>query len=138
MGSEIDLDLKKITPEEIADEMNAYSFTVSQHIHERLDRHVFLLKKLIQRGASKQKWVVDAIKEKLTNDETKTSIPKANTIYVKIDDNLKIQMEKRIEFMKNFCSSYSKKRWLVDAVVEKLERDEKEVDMKLSELNKDQ
>jgi hypothetical protein len=98
---------------------------------------VFLLKKLIKRGASKQKWVEDAIREKLTNDETKTLIPKANTIYVKIDDNLKNQMEKRIEFMKNFCSSYSKKRWLVDAVVEKLERDEKEIDLKLSKLNKE-
>lgn len=118
--------------------VGAYTVTISPHIHERLERHILILKKLIDRSATKQRWLIDSIREKLAKDASNQQVPKANTLNVKIDDELDKQVLKRIEFIKKFRFSYSKKQWLVDAVLEKLERDEKEVERKLSDMKQSQ
>lgn len=105
----------------------AYSFTISSYIHERLQRHI-LLRKLVDRSTTRQRWIIHAVQEKLAKDVKSPITPKANTLTVKIDDDLKESLLKRIEFIKQFRASYSKKQWLVEAILEKLDRDEAEIE----------
>lgn len=118
--------------------VGGYSVTISPHIHDRLERHILILKKLIDRSATKQRWITSAIKEKLAAESNNQEVPKVNTLNVKIEEELDKQLISRIEFIKKFRFSYSKKQWLVDAVLEKLERDEKEVEKKMLEMRQSQ
>lgn len=127
------MDFETLTAEELESIGNSipYTITISPHIYERLEKHITILKKLVDRSASKQRWIIEAIKEKLLNDEDSTQPPKATTLNVKIEENLCREVVERIEFIKKFRVSYSKKQWIVDAVLEKLDRDEKEVEKKM-------
>jgi hypothetical protein len=113
--------------------LKVYTARISDHVHDRLERHVQILKKLIDRSATKQRWLFDSIEEKLARDIENPTVPKESTINVKIDKEQDKQIHERIEFMKKFKCSYSKKQWIVEAILEKLERDEKEVDQKIIE-----
>lgn len=117
----------------------AYSFTISSYIHERLQRHILILKKLVDRSTTKQRWIISAVQEKLTRDASKTLIPKADTLTVKLDEELEASLLKRIEFIKKFRFSFSKKQWLVEAILEKLDKDEAEIEKKAlgSQLNRE-
>ncbi len=111
-------------------EKSGYSVTISRHIHARLERHVLILKKLLDKGATKQNWMISAIKEKLARDLQDDSLPKATTITLKIDKELDEELNARVEFIKKFRQSYSRKQWIVDAVIEKLDLDERKVEEK--------
>lgn len=132
------MDFDTLTKEEIEALGNSipYTITISPHIYGRLEKHITILKKLIDRSATKQRWTSDAIKEKLLNDSKCEQPPKASTLNVKIEKNLCKELVDRVEYIKQFRVSYSKKQWIVDAVLEKLDRDEKEVEKKLQQLKK--
>jgi len=115
-----------------------YTVNISPNIHERLEKHIFLLKKLIDTSLTKQRWLLHAIKEKLDNDAMDNSPPKPTTLHVKIDAEIDKKLLKRVEFIKKFRYSYSKKQWIVDAVLEKLDRDEKEVQKSIVDPNQSQ
>jgi hypothetical protein len=122
----------------LEEKQSAYSFTVSPHIHERLERHILILKKLIDRKTTKQGWMIDSIKEKLIKDANNNQLPKATCLNVKIGEKLENEIMQKVEFAKKFRFSYSKKQWLVDAVLEKLDREEMEVKGKLIDLTQTQ
>lgn len=109
------------------------SFTISPHIYERLDRHILILKKLIDRSTTKQRWITNAIKEKILKEANNQQLPKATTLNIKIAKELEDELQRKVEFIRKFRASYSKKQWLVDAILEKLDRDEKGVEAKLVE-----
>lgn len=113
--------------------VSAYNITISPHIHERLERHILILKKLIDRGVTKQNWITSAIKEKLKKDAANKQVPKVTTLSVKIDEDLDKLILERIEYVKKFRVSYSKKQWLVDAIIDKLDNDEPEAEKKILE-----
>lgn len=127
----------KITLEELKEMLTlptgTYHITISPHIHERLERHLLILKKLIDRGMTKQIWITSAIKEKLRKDSDKNQIPKASTLSVKIDQELDKLILERIEYVKKFRVSYSKKQWLVDAIIDKLDSEEQDAERKILE-----
>ena len=115
-----------------------YTFSISPHIYERLERHILILKKIIDRTTTKQRWITHSIKEKLVKEEASQLIPKATSLNVKLDEELEMELFKKVEFVKKFRTSYSKKQWLVDAVLEKLDRDEKGVEAKLLDSTQSQ
>lgn len=117
---------------EMPTQVGSYTITISPHIHERLERHILILKKLVDRGMTKQRWVTSAIREKLEKDSSDEQLPKATTLSVKIEADLEKSIFQRIEYVKQFRFSYSKKQWLVDAIIDKLDREEAEAEKKLS------
>lgn len=127
------MDFETSTTEELEPlgSLTPYTVIISSHIYERLEKHITILKKLVDRSATKQRWIVDAIKEKLLNDANSTKPPKASTLNVKIESKYAKELAKRIEYIKKFRVTYSKKQWIVDAVIEKLDRDEKDVEKKM-------
>jgi hypothetical protein len=104
--------------------------TISPYILKKLNRHIDIYKSLIDKSTSKKTWVNKAVKEKLENDLKDEQIPKHTSLSVKIDKGLHVALMDRVNFIRKFRESYSKKQWIVEAVLEKLEREEKEVEKK--------
>lgn len=111
-----------------------YTIVISPHLYARLEKHITILKKIVDHTTTKQRWFTDAIKEKLLNDKDPASFPKATTLNVKIRNDLYQAIHARIEYIRKFRDTYSKKQWIVDAVLEKLERDENPVKLKMLDL----
>lgn len=117
-----------------------FSFRIGEYLHKQLNKHILLLKKLDNQNHSKQRWLEEAVKEKLEFEERfgDKLVQKDNFLSLKISEPLYDRIEKRIEFAKRFRVSYSLKKWLLEAVSEKLEREDekaKELLLKLKDLN---
>lgn len=102
-----------------------YSILVGENLNNRLNRRISKLKSTDGPGNSKQKWVLDAIKEKLHLESQSEYLPKEKFISLKIHQNLHKQILKRVERMCEVRKSFSQKQWIVEAIADKLERDEK-------------
>lgn len=134
----MDLNLPPTTKRKSQGETTHYSFMLSPHTHNRLERHIFILKKLVAKSTTKQDWLLNAITEKFANDENKQELPKAAIVNIKINKEIDKELIRRIEFIKKFRCSYSKKQWLVEAVLEKLDRDETAVEQRILDAKKSQ
>jgi Arc/MetJ-type ribon-helix-helix transcriptional regulator len=98
---------------------------IGEKFFERINKHVYLLKRLESRSHSKQRWIEEAIKEKLdTEEKCECYIPKDKFISLKIPDYLYRRIENRIEHAKKFNISYSATKWLVEAILDKLDRED--------------
>ena|ERR1700722_7162032 len=105
--------------------IRSFSFRIGEYLHKQLNKHIHLLKKLENRNHSKQSWLQEAVKEKLETEECFGDglIEKDNFLSLKIPEPLCHRIEKRIELAKRFRVSYSLKKWFLEAVSEKLERE---------------
>jgi len=123
-------------PTEITSEQTFISFTfiVGENLHNRINKHVNKLKSTEGPGQSKQKWVIDAIKEKLNAENLSEDLPREKSLGLKISLNLHNQILKRVEMMRKVRSSFSKKQWIVEAIADKLDRDERLVQRNLNTL----
>ena len=111
-----------------------YTVSVSPHIFNRLEQHILFVKRLSNRNETRQNWVLEAIRDKLTRDDRSQDVPKECRLNLKIDETTATKLFKRVELIKKFRTSYSKKQWILDAILERLERDEKKIKQKLLEL----
>lgn len=113
-----------------------YAFKMCEDIFSRLDNHIQILKRLDNTSTSKQRWMTEAIKEKLENEKKLTSdqLPKDKHVSVRVEKNLAIQIEKNVEKYRVFRRSFSKKQWLIDAICEKLLSEESKAKVLLKKL----
>lgn len=104
-----------------------YSFKIGDHLHNKIENHIRIIKKLADRSCTRQRWITEAIKEKLDRETQNeiSSIPKDKYFQIKVPPHINEKIEKKIDEMKSFRRSYSKKQLLVEAISEKLEREEK-------------
>ncbi len=108
-----------------ADSYSNYCIRVNENIYQKIDRAVRVLKQVDTQGQTKQKWLVESIREKL-EIETKLSpddLPKEKQLNIKLACHLRKKVNKRVELIKKFRTSYSIKQWIMDAIFEKLDRD---------------
>ena len=101
-----------------------YTIRIGNHLYQKIDKHIRLLKHL-KNDSSKQKWVQEAIREKLKIDEISHEQLGDRFLHLKFDVDLWLEIQKRIDMLKAFHTSISKKQWIEEAVYEKLDRDEK-------------
>lgn len=106
-----------------------YSLRIGENLYNRVNKHLQLLKHFDNHSNSKQRWLVEAIKEKLEAEQHQglEGIPKERHIGIRIDQNLSEKIESRVNLIRKFRVSFSKKQWFVEAICDKLERDEKKV-----------
>ena|ERR1700722_1233402 len=106
-------------PEEKENHIN-YSFKVGENIFIRVEKNVVL------DSISKQRWLLTAIEEKLKNEKRlqKDAIPRERQMVVRIKNSLNKILNKRIETIKKFRKHYSKKQWILEAILEKLDREQ--------------
>ena len=106
--------------------VKAYSLRVGNDLYERINRQALSLKHLKNPFYTKQMWINEAIIEKLEEEEKKdeNEIPQEKYLRVVVDIALEKRIEKLVKKMSNFLPSFSKKRWITDALHSKLRRDE--------------
>ena len=119
-----------------------HSITVGDHLHKRIEKHLCLLKYLENQSYTKQRWLISAFLEKIESEnEMDFSSHKSKYLRFKLNKQLQEKIEGKINFIKKFRRSYSKKQWFIEAVHEKLEREEekaKKLIHQLKELEKSQ
>ncbi|MCH9625883.1 MAG: hypothetical protein S4CHLAM123_10680 [Chlamydiales bacterium] len=103
-----------------------YTVKIGEHLYKRLGKHIQILKHLEHRGKNKQGWVLEAIKEKLETEEANPSeiIPQERYLAITMNDLLGKRVEKIVSLQKQLRDSYSKKQWFLEALDEKLEKED--------------
>ena len=110
------------------------SVLVGENLNNRISRHIDRLKATEGPGQSRQRWVVDAIKEKLNEENVSNNLPRAKFLGLKISQHLHEQILKRVELMRKIRNSFSKKQWIIEAVSDKLDRDEQIIQKKITDF----
>jgi hypothetical protein len=119
--------------EELEDEIRTtpiqlinYSFRIYEDLYNRFNKHIHLLKRLDNSSISKQSWITEAIKEKLEQEKQSSpeSLARDKHISFRVEKQLSKSIEKSVETIRMFRRSFSKKQWFVEAIYEKLEREE--------------
>lgn len=113
-----------------------YTVSISPVLHNKLDQHIYVLKKLIKPKLTKKDWVAEAVEQKLARDDSKQDLPKVKRICIKIDHLTKGILDNLVDMVRSLRNSYSKKQWILDAIQEKLAQEEGAVKNKLKELMK--
>ena len=100
---------------EVSVKKKNYPLRIGERLFNRIDEHVFFLKTQGNDVHTKQKWITEAIKEKLSkeNDKRLPQVPKSKSIFVKLEEPLSKELEERINFIKKMKGSYSLKTWLI-------------------------
>lgn len=103
-----------------------FALTVSENLYNKIDGHVRVLRHIKKELKSKKYWIIEAIQEKIDREKEidSTIIPKEKCISFKIDKSLGNKIIRRIELIKKFRKSFSRKRWILEAIFEKMEEEE--------------
>ena len=113
-----------------------YGLSISQKTHERIRRHLALKKALGEGEKSQKEWLTKAVQKKLKKEEKQISIPKQMQLRVELPKSLVEKIDKCVESCRKFSkTSYSKKKWMIDAIEELLEEDEYEAQRKYVSLD---
>lgn len=113
------------------------SFKLGAHISERIDMHLRSLKFLEKKDIKKKEWFAAAIKEKLQKEKKQpvlAQIPQRKHILFPLNEKLYQELQDHISLIKRHCK-YSSKELIIEAILEKLEREEHETKVKFAKLN---
>ena len=123
---------------ELVNQIRNYSLRIGERLYKRLSKHIQFLKHLnsIQ---NKQEWVEGAILSRLKKEELQEvdeCIPQEKHLSFKISSQIDARVEKRVEAIKKIRGSFSKKQWILEAIHERLDLEEKETKEKAQKLLK--
>ena len=105
------------------------SLKINQDILLKIEQSISILKNK-NKKTNKQRWVLLAIQEKLQKSKEHNVEKKAPTIKQKktlsfvLTNKLSQDLERDVTLYKSEDESYTKKRWILEAIQEKLEREE--------------
>lgn len=108
--------------------------SISANLYEKLTKHLFLLK-AINKRFSQSEWISDAIKENLESEKIDGSLPRERKINISMDEYTFKRLEERVQFFKQIYSSFSKKKWIVQAIYKKLDQDSNKLKEELQKLH---
>jgi hypothetical protein len=112
-----------------------YTFTLGNHLFKKIENNIHKLNYLDYDKKSKQQWITDAIREKFAHEEKKRAqtMPEEHNVTLRIHKVLNEKLEKRIESIKKKRRkntrerSYSKKQWIEEAILDKLDRESEKI-----------
>jgi hypothetical protein len=108
--------------------------TVGINLHEKLTKHLFLLR-AINKRYSQSNWICEAITEGLDSEKIDGDLPKEKKLTISIDEVTLKKLEERVEFLKQINYSFSKKKWIVEAICKKLDRDTGKIKEEVQKLH---
>ena len=113
----------------LVDNRIIHNINIGETLHQKLNKHIKILKNLDDRSTSKQTWLVKAFKNKLssTDKELLVTQPKQRKLSVKIDKKLSDEIDDHVVTLKKFNFSYSKTKWILEAVQEQLEKESEKI-----------
>jgi hypothetical protein len=97
---------------------------IGNHLYQRIAKHISLLK-CLQNNDSKQKWIQEAVREKLKADEISNIEVGDRFLHLKFDEDLWFEIQEKVESLKAIHTSMSKKQFIEEAIFEKLDREER-------------
>lgn len=105
-----------------------YTIQIGEHLAEKIDRHLRLLKFCGKKDVRKQAWIKEAILTKLSKEEhlPPYTFPKQKNLNLDVDPVLRERLERVVNSIRKVRRTYSKKQWLLEALAEKLEQEEEE------------
>ena len=104
-----------------------YSIKMAEELFERIDKLICHLKHVDNHSQTKQRWIINAIKEHL-NKEVQPDLPQSlriKAISIRVDAHLEKKMDKIVKDVKKTTRGYSKKQLIMEAIVAQLENSEK-------------
>lgn len=110
------------------------SIRVGENLFARVNKHIDTLKKCQDTSYSRSRWINDAIHAKLEKEIQENTITVDKHLNTRIDVKLIEMINQQVRIMKKFNSSYSKQKWIVEALSEKLEEEEQSTKKRLQEL----
>lgn len=110
------------------------SIRVGENLYNRICKHIERLKKFQDSSYSRGQWINDAIKNKLEKEIKGNTIAVDKHLNTRIDVKLIEMINQQVTIMKKFNSSYSKQKWFVEALSDKLEDEEQSAKNRLNDL----
>ena len=103
---------------------------ISKRILKKLQKHIAVSNYALHQDLSQQEWILKAITEKLEREKANSEhhFNSLKQVTIRLDRSLKDQIEKKLFNLKasnDQSKSYSKKSWILEAIEEKLDREEK-------------
>lgn len=111
------------------DNRKTQCITLSNFVHKKFSNHIRILKNLENRSITSQSWLLKAIENKIEKNKKDfpEEIPRNKNISVKIDPKMLGELERQVEFIKKFNTSYSKTKWISEAIQEQLEEENERI-----------
>lgn len=111
-----------------SNQLKSYTIKISGNLHERISKYLRLMKHLDEGCNTKQDWIITAIKEKIESEKgNEVSQQKMDEkhIHFKLDSELCTEISQITDKIKEYRSSFTKTQLFLEAISEKIERDEK-------------
>lgn len=101
-----------------------FSISVSEHLYNRFNKHLRTLKHATGTSKTRQKWLEEAFLEKLANNaENLEDMLTEKLLHFKVEKEIYDKIHEIVESIRKY-RNFSKKQWLLEAIHEKLDREE--------------
>ena len=96
---------------------------------DRLDKHILSLERMNRKRVTRHLWIEEAIQKKLDREVNlhPADIPKEARISLRLVKSLSDEINDKVSLMKRFRTTYSKNKWVIEAIEEKLEEEHQQV-----------
>ncbi len=105
-----------------------YNLNISNQIYKKIEKIVAMRKVLGQENKTRKGFVLEAMKEKLSkhSDDQLLSNP-YKTLRIEYDQEIEKQILKQVGWIKQRNGGHSKKKWILDAVLDKIDAEESKI-----------
>jgi hypothetical protein len=106
-------------------ETYSYNVSVGTAFLNRIEEHLHLLSLKNKKRVTKKDWVVQALTEKLRQEEGRSlAARRSKSLAVRIPKYLLDQVGEKIKVLKGLGKTYSKKRYILEALEEQISREQ--------------
>ena len=111
------------------DNRKSQNISISNSIYNKFTNHIRILKNLESRSTTIQTWMMNAINKKIERNEKllEKEIPQKRIINVKIEPKSYEKISEQVEVIKKHVGSYSKTKWILEAILDQLEEENEKV-----------
>lgn len=109
----------------------AISIRVGEHLFSRVDTHVRTIRFLDKNSPKKKGWIATAIQERLEQEKGIKSpqdilkgVPCTKHFNFILEPELNEALENHVNILKKVRNGFSKKQWVLEAIIAKLEQEE--------------
>lgn len=110
-----------------------WTIRVGENLFNRISKHIETIKKC-DSGYSRTRWINEALQHKLKKEIQGNALTVDKFINTRIDLKIVEKIKQQVRVMKKFNYSFSKQKWVLEALSEKLEEDEQLAKNRLKKL----
>jgi hypothetical protein len=111
--------------------IHKFTWVISPYLHKEIEDHLDTINNGLSKNIPKQRWIRNAITEKLKRPEPKNN--KFERISIIINPLLSLRLNYRVKKIREKLGHYSKRQFFIEAILEKLQTDEESIKKKISQ-----